>query len=169
MNITDIVDVEKYPYVWPYGGQYLPIQVDGQLLYIPMVRGLLSDGASGVIDLSLHAFFGHDTLFLKPVVLTDHGKRVRLCKGQVDRGYGWMLAEDGHKVRGKLRFWGLGKCPGVSNISQNTWDRYRERELNEPDWFMDERVVPHAREWRFPSHWTKDAIYQPHTAPDTTE
>ncbi len=168
-GIESIVDLDQYKYVWPYHGQHVPIRVGPVLLYVPIPYGFISDGASGVPDLSLHAYFAHDRLYVSPVATTGTGQRVRLTKRQCDEGYGWILAQDGHAARGFLRAKGLHAVIGTKHAANRVWERYRQRELMPRDaegrpWWAREcsrggLIVDHAASaWHFPTHHLRDAI-----------
>ena len=126
---------------------------------IRLIRGMLSDGATGVSDLCPEAFFSHDLSFLYPVTL--EGKR--LTKQQVDYGYYYVLKNNGHALRGIIRYVGLQYFPGTSYISSRIWSKYRLIEeamaSNYQEWLSQEHFVPRKACFQFPSIYTKDAVW----------
>jgi len=150
--ITDVVDIKAFPYVCPF-----PMRVATSYGRIHIAKGFLSDGASGVPDLCRAAFFGHDKLYLHPVVEVD-GVQYRLGKMQCDIAYGQILMRNHRWFRAVLRPIGLTFLRKTHQI----WNDYRLKEAANANWWTegdDTRIVPYSSCWEFPSFYTKDAVW----------
>ena len=75
MRISDVVDVKAFPYVCPFTWT-----IRTRYGKFEILRGWLSDGASGVPDRDLEGFFSHDRLYAVPEI---RGRRI--TKWQADR------------------------------------------------------------------------------------
>ena len=168
------IDTHRFKYVWNYENVHVPVTIrhpeTGGLIVVSIhiPYGMLSDGASGVRDLDITAFFPHDRLYISPWVTTQCGNRIRLNKKDCDLVYCQLLAISGHEFAAWFRFrglygWRIGRWtfPLSARMSQHTWDDYRMKEEAEgEDWWIKDHTVPHAlSEWEFPTMFSKDAVF----------
>ena len=143
MQIQDVVDVDTLPYVCPFN-----MHVDTPWGKIHVPRGFLSDGASGVLDLSKEAFFTHDRLYVCPEI---DGERIGKAKSDII--YGYLLFKDKRFIRTILRPLGLFV------LGWPAWSGYRKREVEDKGWWLQERIVPPNTCWNFPDWHTKNAVF----------
>lgn len=142
MKITDAVDCEKYPYVMPFNQT-----IKTYLGPLYLVRGLLADGATGVLDLSKPAFFAHDLLYIRPII---EGRRIR--KWQCDIIYGQILFRNWRLLSAIYR------PIGLQIFGHGAWRKYRRQEKENPD-FWQSHIVPKPQLWLFPGYKTEDAVW----------
>lgn len=147
-HISDVVDVQRYSRVVP--DDTIVRTWRGDLL---LPRGMLSDGATRVIDICPEAWFAHDLLCRYPVI-NGH----RISKWEADMLYGWILLRNGH-IAGVWRPAGMLVVPGAAHVSWRMWHDQRQREIDEPEWWLTECMVPFPDYWHFPTIDTVDAVY----------
>ena len=146
MNIQDVVDLDRFCYVCPFNWTIHTDYGD-----FDIVRGWMSDGATGVADKDLEAFFAHDRLYVFPEIAGE-----TVTKAQCDHVYGEILLKRWHWIRAYIRplgLWMFGRKP---------WARYRAKDDEDPLWWMhgkDGHIVPHVHNWKFPSFELKDAVW----------
>ena len=143
--ISDVVDLKAWPYVVP---QSWIIETFKGPLALP--RGFLSDGASGfgIRDLDPEAFIAHDRLYVSPWIGVKP-----ITKLQADLIYSQLL------FRRWQVFSGCVRPVALAALGWKAWNEYRLREKQDPNWWMQERFVPHALAWQFPNWQTKYAVY----------
>jgi len=146
-TIGDVVDVDKYKYVWRVHGG---IRCGDWLIAAPY--GLLSDGATGVPDRCPEAFFGHDKLVLSPYAYYKNVRK-KLSRKQC----GKMYARIGLR-RGLVAVWLEGMALAYLGLDKPVWNKYRAREAAGED-LIATHTVPHAACWSFPTQYTRDAIW----------
>ena len=148
---------KAFPYVW--AEWHTLIWTPWGVVSIPF--GFLSDGATGVKDLVMLAWFCHDRLYLIPEA-TRNGKRVRLSRRECDLIYWWLLMQAGITAfRATGRYIGLAI---INTLPWGPWRTYRraERKAGRAAWAAHVtrcRILPHAASWRLPTNRTRDAIF----------
>ena len=145
LNIADVVDVKQYPYV-----VHKSFVIETFRGPVALPRGFLSDGASGfgIRDLEPLAFTLHDRLYVSPWAGTRP-----VTKLQADLIYAQILMREWRVIEA------LARPVGLSVLGWGAWCGYRNREKIDPNWWLQERFVPHALAWDFPDWHTKNAVY----------
>ena len=157
--------VEKFKYVNP----------TGRIVYTPvggiaLPRGLLSDGATKVPDLSEEGFFYHDKGYILPVTVDNK----RMSKWQLDFAYGYLLFKNSKKHKGLKRAYmqfaaiarpfGLQYFSPTAKISRKIWDEYREVEYRMgyeySDYIHDRHILPRAQCWDIPTTDINDVTWR---------
>ena len=155
IKIENVVELKKHKYVMPEDKL-----METRFGPLRLVRGMLSDGASCVLDIDLNSFFPHDWLFILPNTET----KKNLSKKEVDLVYYDALRKSGHYVIAVIRYFGLQHCPGTRHFSQYLWNRNRDIQ-RAMGWAYEEFIsqeyfVPRKACWDFPTYYTKDAVWR---------
>jgi len=143
-KIADVVDINKYKYVWRnHGG----IRVGNWV--IPVPYGMMSDGDSGVPDRQPEGFFGHDRLYASPFAYFK-GIHKELSKRMCD----WIYSRIGLNRFNIIVFLrGLFLATGINN---KVWKNYRKQD---PAKLLKSKIVPKALCWEFPTQYIRDAFW----------
>lgn len=143
-RIEQLIDCSTYKYVWRnHGG----IAVGNWL--VPMVYGMMSDGASGVPDRVHDAFWAHDRLYLSPWAYYK-GVHKRVTRVQADLIYAQIAAR---RLNIIAVLHGLSLAAGVGRLA---WSNYRKQDEAA---LIESHVVPHAHCWDFRTQYTRDAVW----------
>jgi hypothetical protein len=154
MTIDEVVDTKRYKYVVPWD-----FTEDTPWGPVTCRRGEISDGASGVDEVCMEAFFVHDKIY--HLGRTDTQS---VGKFAADIIYGIILKRSGKWCRMVVRPAGLLLFPVTSWIS---WYQWRKKRKAKPTLMPH---VPKPEEWLFKSWRLKDAVWEEeghhnHTSP----
>jgi hypothetical protein len=155
LQMGDAVDLKAWPYVVPQ-----PWIIDTFLGPLALPRGFLSDGASGlgIWDLDPESFMAHDRLYVSPWLGTRP-----VGKMQADLIYAQLLFRRRQLLSGLVRPFAL------TIAGWSAWRGHRRREKEDPNWWLQERFVPHAMSWTFPNWHTEAAIYTGEPPPSCSQ
>lgn len=143
-KIADVVDLDKYKYVWRnHGG----IRCGNWLIPIPY--GFMSDGASGVPDRLPEGYFAHDRMYASPFAYYK-GVHKQLSKRKCDLLYARIGL---NKLNIVVALRGLLLSTGINRV---VWNNYRKQNHLE---LLESKIVPKALQWNFPSQFLDDAVW----------
>jgi len=167
VQIGDVVDVRKYPYVVPYQLRY-----ETRYGLLVVLRGFIYDGASSAPDVYWKASAVHDMLYLKPVI---DGKPI--TKSEADWLYGYIIRfESQGWFKGLIYHRGSMVASLVRPLVLHVagwpaWDRHRRDEQADPEGWWRTRIVPLQDRWEFDKQtWrTADSVLKPEYADTPAE
>ena len=162
VQIRDVVDVKRYPYVVPYTKGY-----DTRHGKLILPRGFIYDGATGVPNVCWAADACHDLLYLRPII-----NGVRLTKSQCDWLYGHVTRVEMGGILCGLIYHTLTLATsavrplGLHLVGWPAWNGHRKAESADPENWWRSRIVPLQDRWDFDTAtWlTRDAVLKPEYA-----